>query len=369
MRMSSPTGTSSEVLTTARIDAIREVIREQDADAALLTFLPDICWACGFSGSNGILIVTQGEAHFVTDGRYTVQARREVVGARVHVPGYQLLEHVQAEGLLNGAQTILFQADHVTVSQRSDLVAQFAPRELKPVSDLLTTRIGSKDEDEIERIRAAQRVTDDVFEYLLGIIRPGVTEREIGAEIVYQHLRRGADAMSFTPIVASGANGALPHARPSDKPVAVGDMVVLDFGCFLNGYASDMTRTVAVGEPGGEAKSLYALVLEAQTRAIDAAQAGMTSIELDSVAREVINAGGYGAYFTHGLGHGLGLQIHEWPRVSYHVDHVLPERAVVTIEPGVYLPDRFGVRIEDIVVLRESGCDDLTGARKDLVVL
>lgn len=353
----------------ARVDAIRSVMREHDAQAVLLTFLPDIRWACGFSGSNGILIVRPDEVHFVTDGRYSVQARREVASAIVHVPGYQLLEHVQEEALFGDASTVLIQSDHVTVAQFADLQELFGDIHFRGGSELLVEFVGRKDESEVRRIREAQAITDAVFEHLLTIIRPGITEKEIAAEIVYQHLQRGAEGVSFSPIVASGPQGALPHARPSDRAIGNHELVVLDFGCFLDGYASDMTRTVAVGTPTDEARKVYELVLEAQTRAIEAARAGMTSVELDGMARGVISEGGYAEYFSHGLGHGLGLQIHEWPKVSYHVEHVLPEGAAVTIEPGIYLPDKFGVRIEDIIVLREDGCENLTGARKDLVVL
>jgi Xaa-Pro aminopeptidase len=354
---------------TQRVDAARQVLRERGADALLLTFLPDIRWVCGFSGSNGILIVLPDEAHFVTDGRYLVQAHREVRGASVHVPGYQLLEHASNERLLGAASVVLVQGDHLTVSQMDELRSQFPDVQFEPATDLLVPYVGRKDDEEVRLIREAQSITDSVFDHLLNILLPGMTEKEIAAEIVYQHLIRGAEGISFSPIVAAGPQGALPHARPTDRPIGPHELLVLDMGCFLNGYASDMTRTIAIGTPTEEARKVYSLVLEAQERAIDAAHAGMTSIELDGVARRVIQDGGYGEYFSHGLGHGLGLQIHEWPKVSYHVQVDLPAGAVVTIEPGVYLPDRFGVRIEDIIVLRDDGCENLTNARKDLVVL
>jgi Xaa-Pro aminopeptidase len=191
----------------------------------------------------------------------------------------------------------------------------------------------------------------------------------VAAEIVYQHLQRGAARMSFDPIVASGEHGALPHQRPTDHALRPGDMVVLDFGCVLEGYASDMTRTIALGEPGETARTVYNVVLEAQERAIGAVHAGLSTQALDGVARDTITAAGYGAYFSHGLGHGIGLQTHEWPRISYHVDDQLPEGAVITIEPGIYLPDQFGVRIEDIVVVRADGCENLTASPKSLIVL
>ncbi len=218
-------------------------------------------------------------------------------------------------------------------------------------------------------MRQAQRVTDDVFEHMLGFIQPGMREQEVAVEIVYQHLQRGAAKMSFEPIVASGARGALPHALPTDKRLEPGELVVLDFGCFVDGYASDMTRTIALGEPGEEARKVYDIVLDAQQQAIAQARAGMSTKELDAAARSVIEATGYGEFFTHSLGHGIGLQTHEWPRVSYQVDDLLPEGTAITIEPGVYLPGQFGVRIEDIVVLRAGGCDDLTASPKELLVL
>lgn len=218
-------------------------------------------------------------------------------------------------------------------------------------------------------MRRAQAVTDAVFEHLLEFIKPGMQEQEIAAEIVYQHLSRGAERMSFDPIVASGPNAALPHGRPTSKRLQQGELVLVDMGCFVDGYASDMTRTIAIGEPGDEARAVYNLVLDAQERAIESAHGGIASADLDDAARSVIAAGGYGDYFSHGLGHGVGLQIHEWPRVSYHVDYTLPVGAAVTIEPGIYLPDRIGVRIEDLIILREDGCDNLTASPKSLICL
>jgi Xaa-Pro aminopeptidase len=191
----------------------------------------------------------------------------------------------------------------------------------------------------------------------------------VAAEIVYQHLQRGAARMSFDPIVAGGEHGAIPHNRPTGRVLKQGDMVVLDFGCVIDGYASDMTRTVALGEPGASARAVYDVVLDAQERAIDAVHAGMSTKALDRVARDTITEAGYGEYFGHGLGHGIGLQTHEWPRLSYHVDDELPEGATVTIEPGIYLPGQFGVRIEDIVVVRDGGCQNLTSSPKSLIVL
>jgi Xaa-Pro aminopeptidase len=264
---------------------------------------------------------------------------------------------------------VLYQSDHLTVDQLDVLHETFPDIEWQGVTDFVTEQVAAKDEQEVERIRAAQAITDDVFDYLCDFIEAGMSEKEVAAEIVYQHLKRGADKMSFDPIVAAGPNGSLPHARPSSREIQEGELVVIDMGCFLNGYASDMTRTVAVGDPGEDARRGYEIVLDAQRRAIAAARAGMTGKELDQVARDIIEKADMGDYFSHGLGHGLGLQIHEWPKLSYHVEHTLPEGAAVTIEPGVYVPEAYGVRIEDILVLEEEGSTNLTRSPKELIVL
>ena len=354
---------------TDRIATIQRLLVEHGADAALLTFLPDIRWAVGFTGSNALLAVTREVAHFVTDGRYTAQAAEEVSGAEVHVPGYALVEHVQQEDLLAGAGAVLVQADHLTVAQLDELRERFGGVRFEAVSGLLREAVASKSEGEIEAIRRAQAVTEAVFDEILPLIGPGVSERDLAAEIVYQHLKRGAAAMAFEPIVASGLRGALPHGRPSGKTLRPGELIVIDMGCVLDGYNSDMTRTVALGEPEDEARAAYAVVLDAQRRAAEAVRAGASTNAVDAVARDRIAEAGLGEYFSHGLGHGVGLQVHEWPRLSSHTDDVLPENAVVTVEPGVYLPERFGIRIEDLVVARAGGPEVLTRTPKDLLVL
>ena len=353
----------------SRLDTVRKRLADVGADAALLTFLPDIRWAVWFTGSNGVLLVTPDAAHFVTDGRYKVQAEREVEGAEIHVPGYKLYEYIAEHGLLGETRTCVVQSDHLTVAQFDQLQGLMQVVRFQHTSKFLVEAVATKSNDEIECIRAAQRITDSVFADLLSMIKPGVSELDLSAEIVYQHLKRGCEWMAFEPIVASGARGALPHARPSSKAFESGDMVVIDMGGVKDGYASDMTRTVAVGEPGEEARKVYQIVLDAQDAAFDAAHSGMTGRELDQVARGVIDAAGYGDAFSHSLGHGIGLQTHEWPALSSRVEDVLPVGAAVTIEPGIYLPGKFGVRIEDIVVLGEDGCVNLTNSPKELLVL
>lgn len=352
-----------------RSAVLQDLRIEQGADALIVSFLPDVRWACGFTGSNGLLVSVGESLHFVSDRRYEQQARREVHGATVHTPGYDLIGYLADEKLLDGAERIVFQADHVSVATREAWAARLPGHTWHGVSDLLTRHVAVKTEEEVAAMRRAQAITDEVFEYVLSVLRPGLTEREVAAEIVYQHLRRGAERMAFEAIVAGGPRSALPHARPTNHPLENNTLVVLDFGCVVEGYASDMTRTVALGEPGEEARRVYALVQQAQTRALETARAGLTTAALDKAARDVIEDGGYGEAFSHSLGHGIGLQTHEWPRLSQHTDDVLPAGVAVTIEPGIYLPDRFGVRIEDLVVLRDGGCDILTASPKDLMVL
>ncbi len=331
--------------------------------------MPDVRWACGFSGSNGLLLVGKEAVQFITDGRYTIQAETEVEGATLHTAAKGLWAYVEEAGLLGKAGTVLVQAEHLTVAEQATLEETFPDITWKAEKDWLQQPVAQKTEAEAAHIEAAQRITEAVFEEILPMLKPGVRERDIAAEIVYRHLQLGAERMSFDPIVATGAHGALPHARPGDRPIATGDLIVIDMGGFKNGYASDMTRTVAVGEPGAEARKVYQTVWNAQEAALDVAHAGMTAKALDGIARAVIEGAGYGDYFTHSLGHGVGLQIHEWPAVSYRSEEALPEGAVVTIEPGIYLPGQFGVRIEDMIHLKKDGCRNLTHTPKDLLVL
>lgn len=352
-----------------RLNQIRARLGDHEADAVFLSFLPDIRWGTGFTGSNALLIVTPATAHFLSDGRYSSQATREVRDADVHIPEGNLLAYAAEQGLLPADAAVLFQADHVTVDKHEQLKDRFPSVDWQPASNLLVEQVAAKEAGEIEHIQAAQAITDGVFDHLCNALETGMTERAIAAEIVYQHLRRGAERMAFDPIVASGPNGSLPHARPTNRKLQRGDLVVIDMGGVVEGYASDMTRTVAMGAIDDDARRHYEAVLDAQKKAITAAQASMTGAELDAVARDALNEAGLGDFFSHSLGHGIGLQTHEWPRLSQRVEHVLPEGAAVTIEPGVYVPERHGIRIEDIVVLQKSGCTNITQAPKQLIVI
>lgn len=243
------------------------------------------------------------------------------------------------------------------------------PCQLVPAQKLLTQLRASKDVEELSAMRRAQEITDQAFREILNFIRPGMTEQQVAARLVYEMLRRGARKVSFDPIVAAGANGSMPHAVPGETVIQAGMFVTMDFGCIWDGYCSDMTRTVAVGQPTEEMEKVYHTVLQAQKAGIAAARAGVTGSEIDAAARQVIAEAGYGEYFTHSFGHSLGLEIHEAPNASPSQQEAMPSGAVISAEPGIYLPGKFGVRIEDVLVLREGGCEDLTRSPKDLIVL
>ena len=241
--------------------------------------------------------------------------------------------------------------------------------ELVPASDLLASLRRVKDAEEIESMIAAQRIAEKALSDIFHEIKPGVTEKEIAARLQYLMLHYGAENMSFDPIVVSGPNGSLPHGVPSEKAIQAGEFVTMDFGCIKNGYCSDMTRTVAVGSVTDEMKTVYETVLKAQLAGIAKARAGVTGRDIDAAARKVIEDAGYGKYFGHSFGHSLGVEIHEAPNAAPMNDQPMPCGAVISAEPGIYLPGKLGVRIEDVIILGEDGCEDITLAPKELIIL
>ncbi|MBN4056151.1 aminopeptidase P family protein [Rhodothermus sp. AH-315-K08] len=339
-----------------------------EADAILVSAQADVRWATGFTGSNGLLVVLGDEAHFVTDGRYREQAASEVSGARIHIVRGDLLTHA-AEKLLSGSPTIAVQSDHLTVARNSSLTRMLPGARWLEVENLNRAHRERKTEEEIDLIRRAQAITEEALQQTLKVIRPGITELEVVAELIHAHLSRGATGMSFDPIVASGPCAALPHARPTTRKIEAGELILIDVGCFFGGYASDMTRMVCIGQPAQKEKEVVAHVQRALELAMESAKAGMTSRELDAIARDYLTGVGLGEAFNHSLGHGVGLEIHEWPPVSFRSGDVLPEGAVITMEPGVYLPGEFGVRIEDMFVIRIGGVDRITKLSLDLIIL
>ena len=318
---------------------------------------------------DGMLLTREGNFYF-TDSRYIEAAHNKVQDAEIAMtdaahPYVDLINaamektHVQKLGFEDAYMTV---ADYRHYSEKLHC-------QMVPATELLISLRQSKDEEEIQRMIAAQRIAEGALDQIVKEIKPGVTEKEIAARLQYLMLAGGAENMSFDPIVASGPNGSMPHAVPTDRKIQDGDFVTMDFGCIYQGYCSDMTRTVAVGRVTEEMEKVYNVVLQAQLAGIAAAKAGATGHDVDAAARKVIEDAGYGPYFGHSFGHSVGVEIHESPNATPANNKPLPLGAAVSAEPGIYLPGRFGVRIEDVVVLQEGGCQDITLAKKDLLIL
>ncbi len=331
--------------------------------------MPHLRYLTGFSGSNGIGFVTHADVFFLTDFRYKEQIKSEIACSRSFITSGELVEKAAEKKLLSGCRRVAVEKDHLSLAQHSDLRKQFSSARFVQTSGIVEMIASRKSEQEISLIKRAAAITDAVFGEVTKVVRTGISELDVSAEISYLHKKHGAEKDSFEPIVVSGPRGSLPHGRPSMKKIRTGEMVTLDLGCFFNGYCSDLTRTIAVGRPSDDARKVYSIVLEAQRKAIDFARNGIAARSLDAMARGVIHAGGYGKNFGHGLGHGIGLQIHEFPRISARSTDTLRSGDVITIEPGIYLPGRLGVRIEDDVVIRDGGCEVLTKAPKSLMVV
>ena len=353
------------------LSQIADKLSQYDLDAMLIVSEPGERYAVGFQGE-GYVLVTQEGSQYSTDGRYIEAAQKQVTGAEVVLTSRERSHLALARDFLaaRGLKRVGFESAAVSVAQHRRWQESFPKGcELIPAQELLDGLRASKDEEEIAAMVQAQKITDAAFGEILNYIRPGLTEQEVAARLVYELLRRGARKVSFDPIVAAGANGSMPHAVPGETMIRKGMFVTMDFGCVYDGYCSDMTRTVAVGQPTQEMERVYETVLAAQKAGIAAARAGMPGRELDAAARKVIEEAGYGDYFTHSFGHSLGLEIHESPNASPSETRPLPVGTVISAEPGIYLPGRFGVRIEDVLVLEEGGCRDIAQSPKNLIVL
>ena len=353
--------------------AIRDKLDAYGLDAMLLTCEANRFYASGFrsTGTDGAALVTRDETYYWTDSRYIEAARQQVKGASVEMtePGRGYAVLLSEAAARHGLRTVGFEDTYMTVAELKDYSRRVAGVEFKPAAALLTELRMVKGPEELAALVEAQRIAERALAEIYNEIRIGVTEREIAARLTYLMLHYGAENTSFDPIVASGANGSKPHAVPGGKPFAAGEFVTMDFGCICGGYCSDMTRTVAVGYVTEEMERVYRTVLDAQRAGIAAARAGVPGCDVHNAAAKVISDAGYGAYFGHGFGHGVGVEIHEAPRASTTYDKPLPAGAVISAEPGIYLPGRFGVRIEDVIVIREGGCENIHLASKELLIL
>jgi Xaa-Pro aminopeptidase len=359
---------------SGRQKTLREHLATTRFDALLISHLPNIRYLCGFTGSAGLLLVEEGGSVFFTDVRYDTQAREEVKGAKVIIarkaPLAAVGERIAARRTKTRGWTIGIEADHLTVSERKRL-ADLLPSKvrLRDASSVVERSRMVKDEEELGRIRAAVKLGASLFDRALEVLRPGVKESDVAAEMEYAARRAGAEEMSFPTIIAAGVRSALPHGRASEQPIIAGGFVVCDFGVILGGYCSDQTRTVWVGPVPGEARRAYEAVREAQQAAIDAVRPGSRVGDVDAAARKVLRKAGLARYFTHSTGHGVGLEIHEAPRVAAGQPEVLRPGMVITIEPGVYFPGKWGVRIEDMVAVNQGGCEVLTPTSKDFLAV
>ena len=343
-------------------------------DALFVNRLVNIRYLTGFTGSAALLLVGPDEVLFVTDGRYQDQAADQLAAAglgsiRIEVSNSEQKKIVHDTAAAAGYGRLGLEAHGVTWSQQRGYATDwFEGSELVPTEGVIEDLRRVKDAGEAARIRAACGIADQAFANVRPTLKDRPTEKAFALDLEFEMRRLGASAMSFEPIVAAGPNGAKPHARPSDRPIEPGELLVLDFGCMVDGYCSDMTRTVSVGEPSPEARRMYEVVLESQRVGREAVREGIDVKDVDTACRDVIAEAGWGEFFLHGTGHGVGLEIHEDPRVSQMGRGTLASGYVVTVEPGVYLTGIGGVRIEDTVLVTPDGCEILTGSPKDLVL-
>jgi len=355
---------------------LRSMLRRHRLDGLLITHLPNIRYLSGFTGSSAVLVITESKSVFFTDGRYSAQAQAEVQGAKLVISRKAPILTAADWPAKNRSRLgksrikIGIEGDHLSVAARTRLLktlsSKFLLREAQPVIERARM---IKDAEEIELIRRAVRLAASLFDRILESIRPGARETEVAAELEYAARKAGAEEMSFPTIIASGERSSLPHGRASQAVIPPQAFVVCDFGVILAGYCSDTTRTVYVGKPTAEARKFYQAARNAQQAAIEAVRPGVSAGEVDQAARKLLRREGLSKYFAHSTGHGVGLEIHEAPRLAAGQGEILRPGMVITIEPGIYIPGKWGVRIEDMVVVTERGCEVLTAPSKELIAV
>ena len=350
-----------------RISKLRKSIGARDIDALLVTNLTNVRYLTGFSGSNGQVLLTSEGAFFFSDGRYAARAKTLVDGAEIEIYETRVSEVLKGH-IDSSLNRIGVEGATMTLSERDDLARRHEGTEFVTVSGLVEDMRRTKDPDEIALLREAVRIGDETFVWMTERLTPGMTERDVALELEVRMRQIGADEISFVPIVGSGPLSAHIHHTASDRPFEKGDLVLMDFGARRDGYCSDLTRTVVLGSPTDEQERVYDLVLQSHLAGIAACEPGAVGKEIDAAARKVIDEGGHGATFAHGLGHGVGIDIHEAPRFSKTSDDVLRVGDVMTVEPGVYIGDWGGVRIEDCVLITEDGREVLGSAPKDTLL-
>lgn len=344
---------------------INDILKRKNLEAIVITSSQNLYYFSGFTGGEGLLVFTPEKKYIIVDGRYTIQAKEQTRDFEVieyKTLPYKIIADMRFDKIGFEDRTISYNSFKM-MSRAMPAVTTIG------VSDELNEYRKVKSEEECKIIRRAEQIGDMAFEHILPFIKPGITEREIALELEYFMKKQGASGLSFDTIVAVGERSALPHANLTDKKVEEGKVVLMDYGCVYDGYCSDMTRTVAVGYADDKTKNIYDIVLKAQLAAINSIKAGVYNREVDKVARDIITDAGYGENFNHSLGHGVGLEIHEQPNLSPRSEDILKIGNVVSVEPGIYVEGFCGIRIEDIVMVTDNGCENFTRSPKDLIIL
>lgn len=344
---------------------INEVFKKRGLEAIIITSPENLLYFSGFTGGEGFLVITPEKRSIIVDGRYTIQAREQAVGFDVieyKVSPYQIIADMRFD-------KIGFEDKAISYNTFKMLNRVMPAVTSIGVSDELSEYRKVKSEEECKKIKRAEQIGDMAFEHILKIIRPQITERDVMVELEYFMKKNGASKLSFDTIVATGKRSALPHADVTDEVIKTGDFLLMDYGCVYEGYCSDMTRTVAIGYADDKMKNIYDTVLKAQQNALSHIKEGVPNKSIDEKAREVIAKAGYKEHFGHSLGHGVGLEIHELPNLSPKSQDILKSGNVVTVEPGIYIENYGGVRIEDLVLVTENGYENFTHSRKDLIIL
>ena len=352
-----------------RIDKLNTELNKKNLDGMYVTNLTNVRYLTGFTGSAGSMLIIDNKKHFFTDGRYITQSKEQVKNCQIHIVGGGHFKFIAENNLLKGDCKLGFESDHMSVSFFNNLSTLINHVKWIGCVGIIEEIAAVKDQLEIESLKTAIEITDTVFTKIIPELKIGAIEQEISAKISYLFKMNGAEGDSYDSIIGSGWLGALPHARPTDKAFEKGDFVVMDFGALYNGYHADMTRTIVIGEASDRHKEIYSIVLQSQLAGINTAKAGITGAAVDKACRSIIAKAGYGDKFIHSTGHGLGLEVHTYPRISSVNHKPLLENYVITIEPGIYLEGWGGVRIEDDCLISKDQCIPLNKSTKEMLVL
>jgi len=351
-----------------KLEKLRSSFSNLGIDGLLITSEFNRRYMANFTGSAGVVLISEDNAQFITDFRYVEQATAECVGYEIVKHSGSIPAEVAEQAKKLGIKKLGFEQEHLTFSAYK-AYEKAVDAELVPVSDIIEKLRLIKTDAEIKILKEAGKIADAAYKHIIEFIRPGLTELEVSNELEFFMRKAGATSSSFDIIVASGYRSALPHGRASDKVIEKGDMVTLDYGALYNGYISDITRTLAVGNPDDKLKEIYAIVLEAQLRGVSGIRPGIKGIEADALTRDYITEKGYGEYYGHSTGHGIGLEVHEGPALSSKSEIILEPNMVVTCEPGIYIPELGGVRIEDDLLITKDNNERLTNSTKELIIL